>query len=196
MKSTFQMFKTTVVGGLLFLVPLAVVGVVVGKVVGVMRTAAQPFDDVVQVDSVLGVLLANLIAVVVVVVVCFLAGLIAVNRMGQKMSETVETGLLAAVPGYTFIKGFTDSMAQTDEMAQTFQPVLVQFDDYAQIAFEVERTEKGHAVIYLPGAPNPWSGSVVYVDAERVTQLDVTVPDAVKRIRTLGRGTEEAELGV
>ncbi|MDG2307483.1 MAG: hypothetical protein P8R42_23090 [Candidatus Binatia bacterium] len=98
---------------------------------------------------------------------------------------------LPALPGYTFVKGFADSMAKSDEMAESFVPVLVKFDDYAQTVFEVERTKTGNAVVYLPGAPNPWSGSVVYVTADRVERLDMSVSEAVKNIRTLGRGSDQ-----
>lgn len=194
MKSTFNMIKTTVLGGLLFLIPLAVVLVVLGKLAGVMRVAAEPFDAVVPVDSVLGVVLANVLAVALIVVVCFVAGLIAMNRLGQRVTETVENGLLAAVPAYTFVKGFTDSVAETDEMSSTFIPILVKFDDHAMLAFETERTAEDHVVVYLPGSPNPWSGNVVYVEAERVSPLDISVPDAVKTVRMLGRGTAEREV--
>ena len=44
--------------------------------------------------------------------------------------------------------------------------------------------------MYLPGAPNPWSGSVVFVSAERVTKLALSVTEALKMLRTLGRGSE------
>ena len=37
-------------------------------------------------------------------------------------------------------------------------PVLITLDDYEQMAFEVERTAGGKVVVYLPGAPNSWSG--------------------------------------
>jgi len=107
------------------------------------------------------------------------------------VTATVDSALLNALPGYTFVKGFTDSMAQSDEAAKSFVPVIVRFDDYAQVAFEIERTTKGSVAIYLPGAPNPWSGSVVYVTDERVQSLDVSVPEAIKNIRTLGRDSSK-----
>lgn len=196
MKSAFEMFKTTVVGGLLFLVPLAMVLIVLSKLAGFMRVAAQPFDDVVPVDSAMGVILANVLAVSVIIVICFLAGLIAMNRLGKRVTETVENGLLSMVPAYTFVKGFTDSVAATDEMSETFIPILVRFDDHAMLAFETERTEQGHVCVFLPGCPNPWSGNVVYVPADRVTPVDLSVPDAIKTVRLLGRGTTEKHVGV
>ncbi len=193
MKNVFELFKTTVLGGLLFLVPLAVVMVVLGKIAVLMRAAAEPFDAVVPVDSVGGVILANSLAVLVIVVACFLAGLIAARGLGKQVVSTVDAALLNALPGYTFVKGFADSMAKSDEMAESFVPVLVKFDDYSQVAFEVERGDTGAVAIYLPGAPNPWSGSVVYVTADRVERLEMSVSEAVKSIRTLGRGSEDIQ---
>lgn len=196
MKSTIQMFKATVIGGLLFLVPVAVLVWVLTEVVGFMRVAAKPFDALFPVDSVMGVLLADLIALALILVVCFLAGLLAMHRLSGNLVGRLDATLLSTVPAYAFVKGMTESLAKSDEMAQSFQPVLVRFDDYACVAFEVERTGKGTVVIYLPGAPNPWSGSVAYVDPERVTKLDMTVPDAVKNIRTLGRDTAARPIDV
>jgi len=193
MKRSFQMFKTTVLGGLLFLLPLAVVLVVLGKLAVLMRTAAQPFDAVVPVDSAGGVLLVNVLAVLTILVACFLAGLLAARGLGKRVVSTVDSALVNALPGYTFVKGLTDSMAQTDEMSESFLPVVARFDDCAQLAFEVDRTEKGHVVVYLPGAPNPWSGTVVYMTQDRVERLGISVADAVKNIRTLGRGSDEVQ---
>jgi uncharacterized membrane protein len=83
----------------------------------------------------------------------------------------------------------TDSLNSSEEAAKAFVPVIVKFDDNAQIGFEIERTEKGNVVVYLPGSPNPWSGSVVYVNADRVEMLDMTVAEAINNIRHLGRGS-------
>ncbi len=68
-------------------------------------------------------------------------------------------------------------------------PVMARFDDNAQIGFEMERTQQGTVVVYLPGAPAPWSGAVMYVDPGRIEQLDLSVSEAVRIIRQLGRGS-------
>jgi uncharacterized membrane protein len=44
-------------------------------------------------------------------------------------------------------------------------------------------------VVYLPGAPNPWSGSVAYFNSERVKRLEMTLSQAVKNIQRIGRGS-------
>jgi uncharacterized membrane protein len=98
--------------------------------------------------------------------------------------------MLLAIPGYAFVKGFTDGMAETQENAKSLIPALVRFDDHEQIGFEIERLAQGKVVVYLPGAPSPWSGSVVYFSSERVKRLDLTVAQASNNIRRLGRDSQ------
>ena len=47
------------------------------------------------------------------------------------------------------------------------------------MAFETDRSVQGTVAIYLPGAPNPWSGNVVFVAANRVKNLSVSVTEAL-----------------
>jgi uncharacterized membrane protein len=101
----------------------------------------------------------------------------------------IEELLIATLPGYTFAKTLVSGMVKAEDEVGSMTPVLVRLDDYKQIAFEVERTPGGNVVVFLPGAPNPWSGSVVYVSEDRVEPLDMAPQDAIKNIRVLGRGS-------
>lgn len=194
MKKALGTIKTTALGGLLFLLPVAVLLYVLGKIAGIMRAAASPLDGVVPMETPLGVILVNALGVLVIFALCYLAGLLAARGFGRGVVQSVESTLVGAVPGYTLIKGVTESMARGDAMAESMKPVLACFDDNAQIAFEIDRTAAGNVVVYLPGAPNPWSGSVVYMTADRVHPLEISVGDAIKSIRSLGRGTAPANL--
>ena len=55
--------------------------------------------------------------------------------------------------------------------------------------------EEGKVVIFLPGAPDPWSGSVCIVTEDRVTPLDLTVKSQVELMRRHGMGSIEAMPG-
>lgn len=55
------------------------------------------------------------------------------------MREKLDATLLNSFPGYAFIKGFAENLRQTEELAGSFLPVVVQFDDHGQIAFETYR---------------------------------------------------------
>ena len=114
---------------------------------------------------------------------------VAKGPFAKRILNSLESKLLLALPEYSFVKGMTDSMKSSEEASKSFVPVVAQFDDNAQLGFEIERTEKGDVVIYLPGCPNSWSGSVVYVNEDRVERLDMTVSDGINNIRHLGCGS-------
>lgn len=189
--------KTTVIGGIVFLVPVIVILVVVIKAYELMLRVAHPIGRLFPIDSIGGVAIANLLALVAVLLVCFFAGVVAKSSLARRFYRHIDNGLLA-IPGYAFIKAFADNLKMDEAEARSLQPVLVQFDDNAQLGFEVERLDaeaderlgEGLVVIYLPGAPDPWSGSVVYIPAHRVHTLPLTVPQAVNHIRRLGRGAQ------
>ena len=192
MKSFVQFIKTTILGGLIFLVPLVVVTVVLAKAHEVMSKVAKPFSALIPLDTVGGVAIANLLAILAILLCCLIVGMLAKGDTAKRLLKSTEEKLLV-IPAYAFVKGVTDSLISSEEAAKAFIPVIVKFDDNAQMAFEIERSEEGNVVIYLPGSPNPWSGSMVYFKEDRVERLDMSVPDAINNLRHLGRGS--AKLG-
>lgn len=180
--------KTTVLGGLLFLVPFAVIVVVLGKTYQVSMMVAGPLDKVIPIDSVAGVAFVNVVAILLIILVCYLAGLAARRGFLANKMETLDGFLVDVLPGYAIAKGMIGSVAKEDDIASLLSPVLVRFDDYDQIAFEIERDEN-RAVIFLPGAPSTWSGSTVVVEVRRVQKLNIPTHQAVKLMRVLGRGS-------
>ena len=185
MKSIVEVLKTTILGGVLFLIPVGVVVVVLAKVVQIMGTVAEPLGRFIPIERVGGIAVANLIVIVALVLICLVAGIVAKGDRAKRLVERLEATLVNMIPGYTFIKGMVDSVAQSDHLSENFIPVIATFDDNAQVAFEVDRKDD-YVVVYLPGAPNPWSGSVIYMKEERVKKLDVPVTEAIKGIQTLG----------
>ncbi|MDX2494978.1 MAG: DUF502 domain-containing protein [Desulfuromusa sp.] len=187
-----KFIKTTIISGLIFLVPLVIVAALIGKAFDIMLLVAKPLDKLIPIASVGGIAMVNLLALLAIAVTCFIAGLIARSAPAKKVYASLDN-LLMKIPGYAFIKGFTDGISNSDDAHKSLIPVLVQFDDNAQIGFEVERSDDGNVVVYLPGAPVPWSGSVVYFHSERVERLGISVAQAFSNIRELGRGSNRLE---
>ena len=185
-----KFIKTTVIGGLLFLIPIILLIMILTKVHSLLLVVAKPLDDVIPLDKVGGIAVANILVIIMIILICFLAGILATGKYMKIFQHGIENKLLIKLPGFAIIKGFMDSIKTTEEASENFIPVLVSFDDSEQLCFEVERTSNEKVVVYLPGAPNPWSGTVLYIDKARVKRLNTSVTEAVNSIQMLGLGTE------
>ena len=184
----WKLARTTLIGGVLFLTPLVMVVVIVGKAFHIMRSIAAQFQGLAPIEALAGYPLVDIMAVVILVLSCFLAGLAARSRWGQKIYGKLDSALLQIIPGYAWIKGMTDSISD-DEAEMALKPVLARFDDQCQIGLEVERTTTGWVAVYLPGAPNPHSGTVGYFSADRVEAIDADFKGLVRSFKLLGRGS-------
>jgi uncharacterized membrane protein len=184
-----KFIKTTIVGGIVFMVPIIIIIVILGKAFELMLKVARPIDKLIPIESIGGIAFVNVLALLAILVICFIAGVMARSPLAKRLYQAIDGGLLA-IPGYAFIKAYTDSMKLGQAEAKSMQPVLVQFDDNSQLGFEIERLDNGQVVIYLPGAPDPWSGSVAYFSADRVKKLELSASEAMSNVKRLGRGSQ------
>ena len=74
---------TTVLGGVLFLIPFVLVVVLLGKGFRIMRTVAGKVDLLLPVDSVVGLPIVDVLAVLFLISCCFIAGLAARSSRGR-----------------------------------------------------------------------------------------------------------------
>lgn len=189
MSGIFRFLKDAVLGGVVFLIPLTVVAVVMGKAINLVQVISIPISEALPLTTVFGVALENLVAVVLIIVACALAGMLARSVVGRSLYSWLDAQLLQRVPGYAYLKSMASGL--THEQQKILKPVLVRFDDQSQIAFEVERTPEGDVVIFLPDAPEAKSGSVSMVTTDRVEPLNVEFNAIVKSLNAMGRGTTE-----
>jgi uncharacterized membrane protein len=187
MKNTFDFLKTTIVGGVLFLVPVIVLTVVIGKAYRIARMVVSPLAELISLETVAGIALAKLLAMALIVFFCFLAGIFAKTSPAKKMISWIESTLLSNMPGYSFMKGMGENAAGV-RSAQTFEAVLARIEDARQIAFLIERIDGGHVAVFVPDAPSPWSGSVYFMTEDRIKPLGVPVTSALNCIKRLGIG--------
>jgi uncharacterized membrane protein len=185
-RHALKVVKTTLVGGVVFMMPVVVLIVVFKKAGGYLRKLAQPLEKVLPLDTFHGVIVADTIVIALFLLACFLAGFLTRLSFANRFVKLAETGVLWRIPGYGFLKALTDSLDK--EHGVTLRPVLVRFDDYSQLAFEVDELPDGRKVIYIPSAPNPRAGSVLVLDKDRVEPVPLSFMAAVRSLRALGRG--------
>ena len=185
-----KFLKTTMVGGILFLVPIIIFIAVIGKALELTKKLAAPLSVLIPLDSIGNIAMVNLLALIIVLLICFLAGLAAKSTLARKSIGNLESRVLSKIPVYGLLKSKIDAIVQP-EKAEGMKPVLARFDDSWQIAFEVERIQGGVVGIYLPGAPDPWSGSVCFVTEDRIQPLELTLLPVLRTLKSLGKGSND-----
>ena len=140
----------------------------------------------------------SLVALVLAIFLIGTVGLLARNYFGRKIIEWVDSALLH-IPLLNKIYGATkqvnDAFSATNKTA--FRTVvLVEFPHAGvhSIGFitsdqqeEVEaKTGQKVVCVFVPATPNPTSGFLLMVPEDKVIRLDMSVPDAIKYVISLG----------
>src|SRR5215475_252213 len=99
-KQSLGFLATTALGGVIFLLPLIVIGTLAGKVAQVVFAIASSLSHTLPIDSAQGWALLVLLAIVVVLAACFLAGLVARWTLGQRLAAWMEQNLTLLFPRY------------------------------------------------------------------------------------------------
>lgn len=185
-----KLLKTTIAGGLIFLLPVAILGFILGKIVVTAEKLAEPISDKLPVSSFAGVSATIILAVLGLIVISFLAGLLAKTRIAQQTMKQLETQLLGRIPAYGLLKSLGTDFVSPEQEADR-RVVLVRFDDAWQLAIKIDTAIEGrHTVVFVPDSPTPQSGSVMIVESSRVHETDIPLRKAMSVLAVRGMGLQ------
>jgi uncharacterized membrane protein len=185
MKALSEFTKSTLVGGLLVVMPVYFSILLLAKalagVIGLLRpvTALLP-------ESLHG--LREPLAVLTVVLLCFAIGLAMRTRLGRRLFRGFERRVLERIPGFGVLRGAVRRISGRTEDAM-FQPVLVEIEEALTPAFIVEELDDGRFVVLVPSVPTPAAGALYILTRERVHWIDAPVTEVVAVITRWGAGT-------
>ena len=123
-----------------------------------------------------------------------IAGLFARTHPGKRIMRWSENSLLGGLPQYRLVKSMAEGLAQV-ESADGVNPALVNVEGGWQIGYLLEPLENGWVTVFVPQAPTPLSGNVMYLPADRVRSLDITMIQAMSVVKRMGVGSAQALRG-
>ena len=197
-KETLREFvKTTVIGGASFLLPVAIIIFILSYAFRLVRRIAEPISHSLHLDHLVGagVGTVTVLSVVVLVLISFVAGIAARTAAGRRITRWSESSFLGRLPHYQVIKSMAEGLAHI-EHTSGLKPALINIEDAWQIGYLIERLEQDWVVVFLPQAPSPMSGNVMYMPADRVRPLDITMVQAMSIVKAIGVGSSAALRGV
>jgi uncharacterized membrane protein len=173
---------TTFVGGLLVILPVYLAVLLLMKAAGSLLQLLKPVAALVPENR----LHPDLIAGVVVVVACFIAGLVARGFRRSKAGRVFEENVLERIPGYSMIRTATRSLLGNRE--GTLDLALVEMEDGLVPAVVVERHEVGWVTVFIPSTPAPATGAVYLFPESRVHRIDTPFRVGMKSAARYGQG--------
>jgi uncharacterized membrane protein len=126
-----EFLKNTIVGGAVFLLPVALVGFILSRALRLAKGVAEPLAKGLQLDqlgSVAGMGAAAILSVLMLVLVSFAAGFAARTAVGRHITRWSENSLLGSLPQYHLMKSMAEGLAHL-ESASGLKPALVSIED-------------------------------------------------------------------
>jgi uncharacterized membrane protein len=190
MRPIVQFVRTTVVGGLLFLAPIVVLIVILAKALDYAKTGLNAVVSHFPAASNLTAGAATVVAVALIALVCFLAGLVARTVTAQRVVDALESSLLSKIPAYDYLKQESASALGVAEIAE-HPVVFVPMEGGWQLGVQTGTVSDGLVSVFVPGAPDPHSGSVFFFSTDTVQPAGVKLVAALNCLRRCGAGASE-----
>ena len=186
MKTLAEFTKTTLIGGILIILPIYVAILLLLKALSGLLAAVKPIAAGIPA----AVEFKQLLAIVVLVAICFITGLIVRTGPGLRAKNAFEGAVLSKLPGYTLLRGLAGRIAGTAD-EPTFTPALVEIEEALVPALIIEELEDGSYTVLVPSVPTPMAGALYILPRERVHPVDVSFTTALKVFTKWGAGAGE-----
>ena len=186
MRKFTEFIKTTTIGGFLVLLPVVAVLALVGIAVATIIKIVTPIAGKLPIKTVGGLTLATLLAVLVILAFCFLAGLLVRMRIGQLVQQRMENLLLQRLPGYVMFKNLTRQLAGQEGIE--FAPALVDLygSEARVVGLIVEEHADGKFTVFVPISPTATLGQVYLLPPTSVERLQARFVDVVNSLTQWG----------
>ncbi|MGI9290691.1 MAG: hypothetical protein ACR2QG_05385 [Gammaproteobacteria bacterium] len=173
MKTILDFFKTTVLGGLIVIVPLAIAGIVIAQVIVVIIDLNAKLAGMFPYEFLNQPIVLAVLGTVLVVVLCFLTGLMLITTPGEKLLMGMTKKLEQLVPMFGLVRTVTARFAGMKD--GDFSPV--ELDLYGSesrlLGFLIEKLPDDRVTVYVPSVPALTIGQIFVVPATSIKELDV-----------------------
>ncbi len=196
MKRLQNFINTTLLGGFIVLLPLAIFALLAKSLIGVINKMLKPIALLIHstLDVELPPLFYNIIAFLLVISLFFFLGLFVRTRIGKSIFDGFERQYLSKLPFYSAIKKTVQQFSGIKKMPFS-EVVLV--DAYGSgmlmtgFITDSDRAS-GHYTVFVPTAPNPTNGFIFHAQEHQIIHTPhIKTEDAMRTIIGMGVGSEK-----
>ncbi len=192
MKPIVEFLKSTILGGLLVLLPLLLSWSLLAKAFDIIVKMAAPVVHLLPRSILIDApRFKDLVAVVVLITTSFIFGMLLRASLFRNIMNLMESHTLGRFPVYAALKGLVSEAIQP-ESAGGFKPAMLLLAEGMQRpAYVIEDHGDGNLTVFLPSAPAAFSGMVHVVSRDRVVFLDIKLIELIQSIARYGVGLRD-----
>ncbi len=190
MSKLVEFVKTTAIGGLVVIVPFAVLIFALNQVLQTLialtgsAANALPFATLADTKMVL------VVAVVGVIALCFVTGLLLRTRVGAAVKKWLERNIAERIPMYAMIRSLTQRFAGIKGVEFAPAEIDLYGSSARVLGFVVETLPNDHCSVFVPVAPAVTIGQIYILPQTNVHPLDAPVSEVVNSITQWGVGAK------
>ena len=190
MKRIRTFVTTTVIGGLVVILPVSILVTVFTWLYRMVTDWIQPLTNLLIAVSSMGEVLADILVLTLIVLFCFVLGLLLKTGLGRFVHRHLESKILSFAPGYKLIR---ETVLQfLGRKKSPFASVaLVQLYESRTLAtaFITDDDDAEYATVFVPTGPNPTSGQIFHIEKRFVHPVPVGVEETMRSIIACGAGS-------
>jgi uncharacterized membrane protein len=185
-----EFIKSTILGGLLVILPLAIFFFALTWVFGLVQGAISPLTTIIMQKSPLQGIVVDILVVALLIIVCFTVGVIVRTKLGKWLYLLLESRIFLKVPGYSLIKETVFQFLGNKKSPFSSVALVQLFGNETLVsAFITDEHKDGTRTVFVPTGPNPTSGNIYHLPQDQVHPVDVSVEDAMRSIISCGAGS-------
>lgn len=193
MKRLKNFFITTLIGGLVIILPIAIFILIVNLFIRFVNNMLRPLANLLNATQVMSDIVVNLLAFAIVIAFCFMVGLFIRTRAGKNIWQYIEMTWLAKLPFYNGIKETVQQFSGAKKMPFKDVVLVDPFGNGTKMTgFITDEHDNGLVTVFVPTAPNPTNGFVFHLESHLIERVDTEPDEAIRSIIGIGVGSSEA----
>ena len=186
MKQFFRLALDVLVNGFLVVVPLYLTVLLLMQPVHVLVRLVKPVAKLFPV----WLPAENILSLLLILMICFLAGLALRTSIGRAASDAIERRVFRRFPGYDLFRSLTRQIAG-ERQESAWKPALAEIENALVPAFIIEELEGGRFTVFVPATPTPITGAIYILTPDRVHPLDISLAQTIKTLARWGVGCKD-----
>lgn len=197
MKRFRSFVSITLLGGFMVMLPMAILILFAEWLFGFVTHLLRPFNDWVATWTPTASYMADFMGVIVLLLGCFLIGLLVKTNIGQWLHDLMDEVLGKILPGYHTINKLVSQLLGGEGNASVLKGdvcrayIMGRSVPTSVTGIITSKHENGDCTVYVPTAPFLTSGMVYHLGADSVEVLPhVTVEAAMRTVIACGGGSQ------